>query len=101
MADLASHDPTPKYLVPALERGLEILEQCARDAGTVKSPELARAMNLPRSTVFRLLNTLAAKGFVERADGNGYRLGPTVARLGQCATVHTGGPQNPGDHRHE
>lgn len=90
-------DASPKYLVPALERGLAILEQCARDAGNVKSPELARAMKLPRSTVFRLLNTLAAKGFVERAEGNGYRLGPTVARLGQCATLPTDRPRNSGE----
>lgn len=76
-------DPTEKYNVPALERGLRVLEEFGRESGTLGAPELARRLNLPRSTVFRLLTTLESMGFLERAaSGNDYRLGMAVLRLG-------------------
>lgn len=70
-----------KYIVPALERGLRMLGEFNRDTRTISAPEFARRLNLPRSTVFRLLTTLESMGFVERA-GNDYRLGVAVLRLG-------------------
>lgn len=70
-----------KYTVPALERGLRMLGEFNRDTRTISAPEFARRLNLPRSTVFRLLTTLENMGFVERA-GNDYRLGVAVLRLG-------------------
>lgn len=42
---------------------------------------MARRLKLPRSTIFRLLTTLEAMGFVTR-NGNEYRLGMAVLRLG-------------------
>ena len=72
-----------KYIVPALERGLRLLGEFGRDARTLNAPELARRLDLPRSTVFRLLNTLESMGFIQRTDnGNDYRLGMAVLRLG-------------------
>ncbi len=72
-----------KYIVPALERGLRVLGEFSRDSRTLSAPELARRLNLPRSTVFRLLNTLEAMGYIERTDsGSDYRLGLAVLRLG-------------------
>jgi DNA-binding IclR family transcriptional regulator len=70
-----------KYIVPALERGLRLLGEFSGDTRTISAPEFARRLNLPRSTVFRLLSTLESLGFVERA-GNDYRLGMAVLRLG-------------------
>ncbi|MGH6627861.1 MAG: IclR family transcriptional regulator [Burkholderiaceae bacterium] len=72
-----------KYIVPALERGLRLLGEFSRDSRTLGAPELARRLDLPRSTVFRLLNTLETMGFIERTSGgNDYRLGLAVLRLG-------------------
>ncbi len=70
-----------KFTVPALERGLRLLGEFDRDTRTISAPEFARRLGLPRSTVFRLLSTLEAMGYVERA-GNDYRLGVAVLRLG-------------------
>ncbi|MDB5750460.1 MAG: transcriptional regulator, IclR family [Ramlibacter sp.] len=70
-----------KYIVPALERGLRLLGEFNRETRTIGAPEFARRLNLPRSTVFRLLSTLESLGFVERS-GNDYRLGLSVLRLG-------------------
>ena len=72
-----------RYNVPALERGLRVLGEFSRDTRTLTAPELARRFKLPRSTVFRLLNTLETMGFVERTEsGRDYRLGVAVLRLG-------------------
>ena len=83
MADnnLAEDSGSDKYTVPALERGLRLLGEFNRDTRVIGAPEFARRLGLPRSTVFRLLSTLEALGFVERS-GNDYRLGVAVLRLG-------------------
>ncbi len=79
-----SQEETPeKYLVPGLERGLRLLCEFSRQDKTLSAPELARRLDVPRSTVFRLLTTLERMGFVERTDsGRDYRLGMAVLRLG-------------------
>ena len=85
-ADPAASMPTAaddRYTVPALERGLQLLGLFDRSTRTLTPPEIARRLNLPRSTVFRILNTLEALGFVERTDGGrAVRLGLAVLRLG-------------------
>lgn len=76
-------DAADRYTVPALERGLQLLGSFDRHTPTLTPPELARRLDLPRSTVFRLLNTLEALGYVERVDGGrAVRLGLAVLRLG-------------------
>ncbi|GAB2487602.1 MAG: IclR family transcriptional regulator [Comamonas sp.] len=72
-----------KYMVPALERGLRLLQEFGRGSRTLGAPELARRLELPRATVFRMLNTLENLGFLERVNGgNEYCLGMAVLRLG-------------------
>lgn len=85
MTEITAEDSgnNDKYTVPALERGLRLLGEFSHDSRTLSAPELARRLDLPRSTVFRLLNTLEGMGFIERtASGNDYRLGMAVLRLG-------------------
>ncbi len=70
-----------RYTVPALERGLRLLA-CFSPAQPVwNAPELARSLQLPRSTVFRMLTTLETSGYLQRS-GTDYRLGLAVLRLG-------------------
>lgn len=72
-----------RYLVPALSRGLELLLQFNRDEPALTGAELSRRMAIPRASVFRMLQTLEAMGFVERiGDSATYRLGLGVLRLG-------------------
>jgi DNA-binding IclR family transcriptional regulator len=71
-----------KYMVPALERGLRLLQEFGRDNAALGAPELARRLQLPRATVFRMLNTLECMGFLRAEGGNDYRLGLSVLRLG-------------------
>jgi DNA-binding IclR family transcriptional regulator len=80
---LPEEESQEKYLVPGLERGLRLLCEFSRQDKTLSAPELARRLDVPRSTVFRLLTTLERMGFVERNDGGrDYRLGMAVLRLG-------------------
>src|ERR1700744_5790946 len=70
--------------VPGLERGLRILTEFSPREPLLGAPELARPLGIPRTTVFRLLQTLESLGFLERADrgDRNYRLGVAVLRLG-------------------
>uniref|UniRef100_E1TJM1 Transcriptional regulator, IclR family n=1 Tax=Burkholderia sp. (strain CCGE1003) TaxID=640512 RepID=E1TJM1_BURSG len=71
------------YRVPGLERGLKILTEFSPREPVLGAPELSRRLGIPRTTVFRLLQTLESLGFLERADKDRhYRLGVAVLRLG-------------------
>jgi IclR family transcriptional regulator, KDG regulon repressor len=51
--------------------------------------ELARRLDLAKSTVHRLLTTLAAEGLIEQDHATGgYRLGIVVFELGEAVRVH-------------
>jgi DNA-binding IclR family transcriptional regulator len=71
----------PRYVVPGLERGLRMLQLFDRTRRRLTGADMARALAIPRSTAFRLAHTLELFGFLER-DGDHYRIGPAVMRLG-------------------
>ena len=72
-----------RYTVPALMRGLQLLTHFSRNERELTGAELARRLDAPRASVFRLLHTLEQLGFVERVgDAATYRLGIAVLRLG-------------------
>ncbi|SDV48634.1 IclR family transcriptional regulator [Chitinasiproducens palmae] len=82
-AEDASNGKDTPYLVPGLERGLRILGEFTPRQPVLGAPELAKRLGIPRTTVFRLLQTLESLGFLERADNDrNYRLGVAVLRLG-------------------
>jgi DNA-binding IclR family transcriptional regulator len=71
------------YQVPGLERGLRILAEFSAREPVLGAPELSKRLGIPRTTVFRLLQTLESLGFVERVNGDRhFRLGVGVLRLG-------------------
>jgi DNA-binding IclR family transcriptional regulator len=71
-----------RYIVPGLERGLRLLQLFSRQQRTLGAPEIAKALGVPRSTVFRLIQTLEQLDFLERAANGSYQLGPAVLRVG-------------------
>jgi DNA-binding IclR family transcriptional regulator len=72
-----------RYTVPALQRGLDLLGQFSRHTPELTGADLARQLDLPRASVFRILHTLEKAGFVERVgEGNSYKLSIGVLRLG-------------------
>jgi DNA-binding IclR family transcriptional regulator len=82
MADDADKEDG-NYIVPGLERGLKILVEFSPREPVLGAPELSKRLKIPRTTVFRLLQTLESLGYLERADKDrNYRLGVAVLRLG-------------------
>ncbi|MEX2453087.1 MAG: IclR family transcriptional regulator [Rhodospirillaceae bacterium] len=73
----------PGYIVPALERGLRLLQAFSRDEPVQSIGKLAKELGLPRATTFRLANTLEHLGFLIRDDETGeYRVGAAALKLG-------------------
>lgn len=73
------------YKVPALERGMQLLMLFDRNRREIGAPEIGQLLGIPRTSVFRLLQTLENLELVTRATrtmGGAYRLGPAVLRLG-------------------
>jgi DNA-binding IclR family transcriptional regulator len=79
-------DANSRYTVPALARGLEILSCFTHDRRILSGAQLAKMAQLPRASVFRMLQTLEQAGYLERVGEPGmhpsYRLGVAVLRLG-------------------
>ena len=65
----------------AVDKAFELLTAIPGGGATVGVSELARAMNLSKSTVFRLLTAMERCGFVER-HSNRYRLGRRLHDIG-------------------
>lgn len=72
-----------RYLVPALIRGLTILQRLSGETRGLTLSEVAAALGVTRSSAYRLLFTLLHLGFIVfDADTKTYALGPEVLRLG-------------------
>ena len=68
--------------VPAAERTLNIFEALAAEPEGLSAGELLDQLNLSRSALFALLNTLKARHYIEQPDNRGrYRLGPALWAL--------------------
>ncbi len=75
-----------KYVVEAVAKALDVLEAFANSEGLTLN-EISLRVGLNKSRTFRLLYTLAERGYVVRsADGLRYRLG--VKLLERAANVH-------------
>src|SRR5579871_4062118 len=73
----------------SLGRAIEVLREVAATPAGTSASALARAVGLPRSTVTRMLQTLADFGLVEDArEGNGWVLGYELVRLARAADPH-------------
>jgi DNA-binding IclR family transcriptional regulator len=72
-----------EYIVPALERGLRILGEFSASTQTLNPSEVAKRLDIPRSSAFRMMQTLESLGYLSRQnDEADYRLGVAVLRLG-------------------
>ena len=81
MADVEQE--SRKYIVPGLQRGLQILRAFDRDRTQIGAPDIAKELDIPRSTVFRLMQTLEFMGFLEKVEhSSDYRLSVGVLSLG-------------------
>jgi len=72
-----------RNFVNSLQRGLAVLEAFTKERPKPSLNQLTRATNLPKTTVLRLLRTLALLGYVHYdSTSSEYSLGPKVMSLG-------------------
>ncbi|KQX88361.1 IclR family transcriptional regulator C-terminal domain-containing protein [Streptomyces clavifer] len=76
-------DTRPPEAVGPLVRGVAVLREISDAGGGASLGELVRATGLARSTVDRVVATLARMGYV-RLDGNGARAAPRLMELGNA-----------------
>lgn len=87
--------PPPDYSVPALEKGLEILEALSTSSEPLTLTNLAHLLKRKNNEIFRMVNLLEARRYLLRDDAGGYRLSlrlfqlahaqPAVAKLVEAA----------------
>ncbi|MGP1358829.1 IclR family transcriptional regulator [Roseicyclus sp.] len=76
---MSDKDP---YAVPALVRGLTLLQAFTPQRPEQTMAQLAQTLGITRSAVFRTVHTLVQEGFLlPVGDGSHFRLGPAVLRV--------------------
>lgn len=76
--------------VQSVERAIKILKSFSADEPELGVGELSRRLDLPKSTVFRLLSTLEAGGLItQNPETNRYRLGVDLIGLADSVIAYT------------
>jgi DNA-binding IclR family transcriptional regulator len=75
--------PAGPYRIKVLEKALGVLELFDEMGASLTLTEIGRRLGLSKATAFRIATALADAGYLERdREGNGYRLGYELFRLG-------------------
>lgn len=64
--------------VQVLDRAFDILEELARARGPLGISELAQRTSMSKSTVFRIVQTMLGRGYVEKTLEGRYTIGPKM-----------------------
>jgi DNA-binding IclR family transcriptional regulator len=86
MNDPGASKPAGKhaYIIPNLDRALRIMEHLSTRAEGSSITEIATQLRLPKNSVFRIVRTLAASGYLDE-HGKSWRLSPKILSLGYTA----------------
>lgn len=76
-------------LVPAVARALAVMDLLAREPGPMHMAGVAAALDLPKSSVHGLCNTLLSFGWLRRADNGALQIGPGVMNLAGAFVART------------
>ena len=72
-------------IIGSLDRGLHILEMLGAAVEPLRVTEIAGVLKVDKSTAYRLLHTLQARGYVSQVETRRYRLGSKCIELGSLA----------------
>jgi DNA-binding IclR family transcriptional regulator len=75
-----------KNHIPVIDRMLDILELIELRQSGIVIKDLCDRLSVPRSTVYRILNTLEARDVVKRAASGAYVLGPRLMNFAANVT---------------
>jgi len=71
------------HRIPAVDRAISVLNFLAGSSEPMGLREIASGVDVPRSTVYRLINSLEAGQLVSKSGQQSYVLGPGIKRLAQ------------------
>ena len=77
------------YIIPSLDRALEIIGFLAKQPKGCGITEIADKLGYPKNSVFRILKTLATKGYIIEADRL-YQLSAKFLAIGYSAVGEGG-----------
>lgn len=70
------------YRVPALQRGLSILQMFSSRQRTLGMTDIAERLGVSLSAIYRIVHTLSEMGYLQKIAKNTYELGPQVVSDG-------------------
>ena len=77
---MPENDP---YIIDIIDVALDVIEHINDDSKVYRASEVARALGVNRTRVFRILKTLEARGYVNfDPDTQGYKLGVKFLHIG-------------------
>jgi DNA-binding IclR family transcriptional regulator len=88
MAATNAGDAALKHRIPVIDRMMDVLAQLERRDTGLTIRDLVTQLHLPRTTIYRILNTLQMHDMVHRDESGAYQLGHRLIRL--AAHVSTG-----------
>jgi len=71
-----------EYHVPALSRGLQIIEMFDKDNRVLNTQDFADSLGVSASSTYRIVQTLLDMGYLKKVTRNAYELGPQVVSRG-------------------
>lgn len=71
-------DGTAEGHIQVLDRAFDICEELARARDPLTLSDLAQRTTMSKTTVFRILHTLVARGYAEKTYEGRYRIGPKM-----------------------
>lgn len=73
--------PVERHRIPAIDRAMRLLGVLERRQHGASIRDLAMAMRLPRTSVYRIVNSLELHDVLRRSGGGEYALGPRLLAL--------------------
>ncbi|RCW99621.1 IclR family transcriptional regulator [Marinomonas foliarum] len=71
-----------EYHVPALSRGLQIIEMFDKERRVLNTQDFADNLGVSASSTYRIVQTLLDMGYLKKVTRNAYELGPQVVSRG-------------------
>ena len=87
MATTVRGDAALKHRIPVIDRMMDVMAELERRDSGLSIRDLVTQLHLPRTTIYRILNTLQMHEMVHRDEAGAYRLGHRL--LGLAAHVAT------------
>jgi DNA-binding IclR family transcriptional regulator len=81
MNDMTANPAMTKHRIPVIDRMMDVLFLLEKRAAGASIRDLVDVLRLPRTTVYRILNTLLRHDMVRRSSEGVYRLGPRLIAL--------------------